>query len=46
MCNTEEEKEEHFNTDNMQYDPESIFPDSKEIEIKPSEEFKRLVDSL
>lgn len=46
MCNTEEEKEEHFNTDNMQYDPESIFPDSKEIEIEPSEEFKRLVDSL
>lgn len=46
MCETEEDKEEHFNTDNMQYDPESIFPESKTIRAEPSEEFKKLVDSL
>lgn len=43
MCNTVEEKEEHFNTDSMQYDPESIFAESKTIKAEPSEEFKRLV---
>lgn len=46
MINTEEEKEEYFNTKSMQYDPESIFPESKTIKIEPSEEFKRLVESL
>lgn len=46
MCETEEDKEDHFNTDNMQYDPESIFPESKTIRAEPSEEFKRLVDSI
>ena len=46
MCNTTEEKEEHFNTDSMQYDPESIFPESKIIKAEPSEEFKRLVGSF
>ena len=46
MCNTKEEKEEHFNTDSMQYDPESIFPESKTIKTEPSEEFKRLANSL
>lgn len=46
MCETEEDKEDHFNTDNMQYDPESIFPESKTIRAEPSEEFKKLVDSL
>lgn len=46
MCETEEDREEHFNTDNMQYDPESIFPESKTIRAEPSEEFKKLVDSL
>lgn len=46
MLNTEEEREEYYNTDSIEYDPESIFPESKTIKAEPSEEFKRLVDSL
>lgn len=46
MLSTEEEKEQYSNTDSMEYDPESIFPESKIIKAEPSEEFKRLVDTL
>jgi hypothetical protein len=46
MIETEEEREEYFKTDSMEYDPESIFPESKTIRAEPSEEFKRLVENL
>lgn len=46
MINTDEEREEYFNTVLMEYDPESLFPESETIREEPSEEFKRLVDSL
>ena len=46
MCETEEDKEEYFRESGMEYDPESIFPESKTIRVEPSEEFKRLVESL
>lgn len=46
MVETDEEREEYFNTDSMEYDPESIFPESKTIRAEPSEEFKRLVNSI
>jgi hypothetical protein len=46
MVNIPEEKEEYFNTVLMEYDPESLFPESETIREEPSEEFKRLVDSL
>lgn len=46
MVNTPEEKEEYFKTALMEYDPESLFPESETIREEPSEEFKRLVDSL
>ena len=46
MVETAEEREAYFKIDSMEYDPESIFPESKTIRVEPSEEFKRLVESL
>ena len=46
MINTDEEREKYLNTVLMEYDPDSLFPESETIKEEPSEEFKRLVDSL
>ena len=46
MINTDEEREKYLNTVLMKYDPDSLFPESETIKEEPSEEFKRLVDSL